>query len=384
MTAPPRRILVVDDELALTRAYARILGSAGFDVTTCKDGMEALRILKQGPFHAVLSDIAMPGMDGLGLIRIIREHALDLPVLLVTGFPTVETVAQAMEHGAVRYLLKPVERSVLVDAVERACMLREIGEIQDRLRRHLGSDDAGIATRSGDGARLDRFLATLRLEFAPIVDWTTRRVVAWEILRGLDDAGDDLESARALAATLGRSRDVGRTLRDLLQRRYLRGAGDLDVLCSLHASDLQDPALFAEGEPTASFARRVVLEIAEPSVADATACVRPRLAHLRSLGYRFSIRDFGLSHARGCLDVLEPRMVRLDPRLTRGLHLDPPRRALLAQLATACRDLDVQVVGTAVETPEEREALVAAGVHHLLGPLFVGPGEPFHPAILKE
>src|SRR5262245_28623691 len=101
------RVLVVDDDAALLKGHARILEKAGFQVATAGDGAAAIRTLDQGAFNVILSDIDMPGMNGLQLLEQVRARDLDVPVVLITGTPSVETAARAMEHGALRYLVKP-------------------------------------------------------------------------------------------------------------------------------------------------------------------------------------------------------------------------------------------------------------------------------------
>ena len=83
------RILIADDEPMLLRGLSRALTRAGFEVVTANDGNEAARLLAQMEFDAIVSDISMPGMNGIQLLRAARERDLDVPVLLVTGAPAV-------------------------------------------------------------------------------------------------------------------------------------------------------------------------------------------------------------------------------------------------------------------------------------------------------
>src|SRR6187455_922133 len=84
--APSRGlILLVDDEPGIARAYARTLGTAGFTVITAADGNEAAQAARDKSFDVIVSDIAMPGMDGLELLRTVREVDLDVPFVIMTG-----------------------------------------------------------------------------------------------------------------------------------------------------------------------------------------------------------------------------------------------------------------------------------------------------------
>src|ERR1700743_2546025 len=102
-------VLLVDDERAIARAYARVLGSAGFDVACAYDGKEAAEAARTRRFDVIVSDITMPEMSGLELLRSIREHDLDVPFVLMTGGPAVDSAVRAVEYGALRYLIKPID-----------------------------------------------------------------------------------------------------------------------------------------------------------------------------------------------------------------------------------------------------------------------------------
>src|ERR1044072_2300769 len=99
--------MIVDDEPITARGYAR----AG------REGAERARGKR---FDAIVSDIAMPDMDGLALLRDIRQTDLDVPMIFMTGSPALESALEAIEYGAFRYLLKPVGLEALLDIVRRA------------------------------------------------------------------------------------------------------------------------------------------------------------------------------------------------------------------------------------------------------------------------
>ena len=113
------RVLVVDDDPALSRIFADVLRDAGFCVELAADGQLALALLRGSAFDAVITDLALPGIDGMGLLRVVRERGLELPVIFVTGSPHLSTAVQAVEFGAFRYLLKPVDSQQLVEVTAR-------------------------------------------------------------------------------------------------------------------------------------------------------------------------------------------------------------------------------------------------------------------------
>src|SRR5512140_589424 len=88
--ARARHVLLVDDDQSVVRSLSRILRARGYLTSTASNGEEAVRLVAQVDFDAILTDIAMPGMDGIALLREIRNHDLHVPVILVTGEPAVD------------------------------------------------------------------------------------------------------------------------------------------------------------------------------------------------------------------------------------------------------------------------------------------------------
>ena len=117
---PPQakgRVLVVDDELVVARMYARMLSGA-HEITVATDGLSAADLVASRDFDVVLSDVMMPGMDGLDLLRIVRRRDPCVSVLIVTGAPSAEGTGSAAAEGALLYLAKPVDLNALRQAVD--------------------------------------------------------------------------------------------------------------------------------------------------------------------------------------------------------------------------------------------------------------------------
>jgi CheY-like chemotaxis protein/tRNA A-37 threonylcarbamoyl transferase component Bud32 len=114
------KVLVVDDDVALLRAIGRQLEAAGVDVTTCASSPEAVERIEIGSFDVILSDIDMPGLTGIELLKLLRARHIDVPVVLMTGSPSMDTAVQAVEHGAIKYLMKPLNSAELLATVEKA------------------------------------------------------------------------------------------------------------------------------------------------------------------------------------------------------------------------------------------------------------------------
>src|SRR5262245_46216080 len=107
------RILLIDDEHLILRALRRVLGSLGHSVFTAEDGETALRMIQSDDYDVVFTDLHMPGIDGLQIIRTIRSAQHDVPVVILTGNPQVESAMEAVAQGALRYLVKPVDAHTL-------------------------------------------------------------------------------------------------------------------------------------------------------------------------------------------------------------------------------------------------------------------------------
>lgn len=120
------RVMVVDDELAIARAYARSLSSAGCEVATACDGEAARRLLQTESFDVIVSDVWMPGMDGIEVLRAARARDLDVSVILLTGAPTEEAALKAVESGVLLYLVKPFDLRALVQVVENGARITQL------------------------------------------------------------------------------------------------------------------------------------------------------------------------------------------------------------------------------------------------------------------
>src|SRR5262249_46366061 len=121
----PGRVLVIDDQAEVRRALGAVLRRRGnhevMEVGSVRDAIEAL---KSGDFELVLSDVHMPDLDGVDLLKVLRDQDPDLPVLLVSGSPDLDTAMKAVEFGAFEYLMKPVENDKLLASVVRGIETR--------------------------------------------------------------------------------------------------------------------------------------------------------------------------------------------------------------------------------------------------------------------
>ncbi|HDM76429.1 MAG TPA: response regulator, partial [Deltaproteobacteria bacterium] len=113
-------VLVVDDSEVIRKGIAEKLSSFGFDVSEAADGDEALMLARSAKFDVVISDIVLPKIDGIKVLKFFRENCPDVPVILITGHATLETAIEAIRERAFDYLLKPFDLSDLVNLTKEA------------------------------------------------------------------------------------------------------------------------------------------------------------------------------------------------------------------------------------------------------------------------
>lgn len=118
-------ILLVEDDKELSAALSETLRIAGYGVTTAYNGEEALNKIEEGDFQLVVSDVQMDVMDGHALLKNLRRHHPELPVVLMTAYGTIQKAVEAMREGAVDYMVKPFEAEVLANMVARYIPQRE-------------------------------------------------------------------------------------------------------------------------------------------------------------------------------------------------------------------------------------------------------------------
>jgi len=372
---------VADDEVALARALARWLTASGYKVDIAGDGHEAALRVARDSYDVIVSDIAMPGMTGVELLLAIRQRDLDVPVVLMTASPAVDTAIQAVELGALRYLVKPIEPAALEEVVDQATRLHRLARVKRQALALVG-DGTQPGDRAGLEESLSRALATLRLVFQPIVSWSERRVFAFEALMRSDEASLPHPGAVLEAAERpGRLPDLGRTIRALACRAAEQRLPDGALLfINLHPSDFLDPALY-EADGLGRHAGRIVLEVTERASLDRLDNLRDRVARLRALGYRIAVDDLGAGYAGlSAFANLEPDVVKIDMSLVRDIENARTKQRLVRSLADVCGELGMKVVAEGVETAAERDALVEVGCDLLQGYLLARPGDFPSPA----
>lgn len=115
------KILITDDDMDLRELLTEAVKNWGYEVSVARDGDEALRKLRMERFDIVITDLMMPGMDGLALLQKIKELDKEILVIIITGYATIETAVKAIENGAYDYIAKPFRLDELMIVIKNAC-----------------------------------------------------------------------------------------------------------------------------------------------------------------------------------------------------------------------------------------------------------------------
>lgn len=169
------RVLVVDDEKFIRDILADFLGMEGYVVRTAEDGVSAVKELQRTRYDLVISDLKMPKMGGLELLKEIARSSPDTLTVIMTGFGTVETAIDAMKRGAYDYILKPFKVEEIVHIVQRGLEKRRLSAENLRLREALSLYQVSEAISAS--LSLDEVLATL--ENSALQDVRADLVATW-------------------------------------------------------------------------------------------------------------------------------------------------------------------------------------------------------------
>ena len=137
MQMPVQKILVVDDEKSLRDFLRIMLRKEGYEVVVAENGQEAVRLFHQKVFDLVLTDIKMPGMDGLDVLKAVKEISQDVVVLMITAFASTETAVEAMKQGAYDYITKPFQIDEVKLVIKNVLEKKQLETDNRRLRQQL-------------------------------------------------------------------------------------------------------------------------------------------------------------------------------------------------------------------------------------------------------
>jgi EAL domain-containing protein (putative c-di-GMP-specific phosphodiesterase class I) len=379
-----RKVLVIDDEPAVLRVIGLLLERNGFSVASVSNAREGLTLLADKGFDVVLTDIIMPELSGVDFLRELRQHDLDVPVILMTAGATLDSALDAIEYGAQQYLLKPVEPETLVHSVGRAAALGELA----RMKRTALAAQAGKTIPYGDRATLEavltRTFATIRAEFQPVVSLKKKIVIGYEALMRCDETLFSSYGALLLAAErIGWRTALSRTL----YQRIGQDCGDMPegalLFVNIHPLDAQESLLTGSGAPLEPIAGSVVLDIRDSVAGEQLAALAAALPGLRGAGFRIAIDNVGTgTSGLENFGKLSPDFAKLDRSAFVGIEKNLNRQRTVRAMYAMFASLEVPLIAEGVESAAERDALLAAGADLVQGNLFGAPSRKFEsPAI---
>jgi EAL domain-containing protein (putative c-di-GMP-specific phosphodiesterase class I) len=376
---PCGAVLLVDDDPGILRAFRRALCAQGHRVVCADGGAKVPELIRGQDFDAIVSDIGMAGVDGFGVLTEAHAHDPDLPVVLVTGGASLDSAIRALDLGAHRFLLKPLDPDVLTAAVHAAVAHRREALAARRARELAAEMQRSAAERARLSDDFSRALEGLWMAFQPIVRLSERGLYGYEALVRSSHAplGRPDEILKA-AEQLGRLGELGQAIHARVARAARTAPEGAALLVNLHPFDLRDETLLAPGTPLAEIAHRVVLEITERASLENVSDLRPRIDGLRRQGFRIAVDDLGAGYAGlTCVADIAPDIVKIDMSLVRGADRDPTRRRLVRAISDLCAELGIRTVAEGVETEGERDALAEMGCDLMQGYLFGRPSPGF-------
>ncbi len=297
------RVLFIDDEPLVLHAYTRALQRTGMIVQPVADSRAVPELLAQGGFEAVFCDISMPGLDGIEVLRAVLASDPDLPVVLMSGGSELIDADQALEQGAIRYLMKPIDLDVLKRVAAEALALRRLALLERQT--------SGMCERGAGMGPVE-----------PIVSISRGLAIGHVLARGV---------------------------------RELPPEGELLVAC-VEPDELEHDSRLPRRDAYLALDERAL--VGRPG----STRLRERLEDLEALGHKPAIDGLGATAGGlAALAAVAPQLMRLHPSLVRGLDVEPERQTLVREMIAACVKLGALVVAPGVRTRGERDAIAAAG-----------------------
>src|SRR5437870_9544398 len=131
------RILVIDDEEVVREIFLRLLKSEGYRADSSVSGEEGLRLAREREYSAVVLDVMMNGLGGLGTLQELRRTDSDIPVIMVTAYASLENAIECMKQGAFDYITKPFKNDVVLLAIQKAIQQRSLIRENKQLKSQL-------------------------------------------------------------------------------------------------------------------------------------------------------------------------------------------------------------------------------------------------------
>jgi DNA-binding NtrC family response regulator len=147
------RILIIDDELGIREMFKRLLKDSGYDLHLAKDGSEGVEMIRKDNFDLIISDLKMPKIDGIGVLKSAKEYNPDIPVIMITAYATVETAVEAIKIGAYDYITKPFDPDSIEVTIKNAILHKKLVDENKILKERLSITE-GYENIIGESAKM--------------------------------------------------------------------------------------------------------------------------------------------------------------------------------------------------------------------------------------
>lgn len=358
-------VLLAEDDRVARRLYRRILECEGYHVVAVPDGQVAVAMLQSGQqFDVILADIRMPGVNGVDLLRHIRDEDLGVPVVLMTAGPSLETAIKGVELNAFHYLTKPFDHDALTHIIQRALLVSRDHKAEQNGRTQLMNALHGALDASW-------------VAFQPIVNGMTARIYGHEgLLRTRSQILTTPLDILQAATILGQVESLGARSRATVVDRFVGNEVDGRLFVNLHPNELTGEDLYDPRAPLSVHADRVILELSERVELPPVDDLIPRLQRLRRMGFRIALDDFGSGHAGlSNMAALRPEFIKLTRVMISQIDRDSYKQRIVKSLVSMANDLEVKVIGVGVETGGECQTLLDLGIQLLQGFWVARPSE---------
>lgn len=142
------RILIVDDEIEYQRVFSYILSEKGYTVETCSNGIEALKKIESHDFDLIMTDLKMPGIDGIELIQRVKAKQKELEIMVMTAFGTIESAVETMRYGATGYFVKSSDPETLLVEISRMAKIKALERTNEILKKNSTEPQLYLKTKS--------------------------------------------------------------------------------------------------------------------------------------------------------------------------------------------------------------------------------------------
>ena len=214
----PSRILIVDDDATVRDVIGTLLSEEGYSCAWASNAEQALALAREGDYHLVLSDVRMPGKDGVWLLEQLRQDRPSTSVIVLTAFSDTEAAVECLRRGAADYLLKPPRPTELVRAIERALAKRRLEIATHRYKKGL---EERVEEKTSE---LQRALSEVETSYASTLNALVAALDARE-----HDTGDHSQRVVRFTLSIADRLGIEKTRADIARGALLHDIGKLGV-----------------------------------------------------------------------------------------------------------------------------------------------------------